>query len=175
MIGWGEYLTIQRNIHTSEVYQSDTAERNNIDNYPPEYIQKKAETVAPKIEEVRAAVNKHFPRVHPKQRAALINSWYRCPQLNAAVGGSAMSDHMAGDKRSDYELDHDVMGVDIRFNGVTPEKVCWAVVKENIDFDKMCPYNSMTHFTFPIDRNGTRRKFTKGWKRYNGDYSEFLK
>jgi len=55
-----------------------------------------------------------------------INSFYRCPELNKAIGGSATSQHCKGQ----------AMDIDDTFGRATnAEMYHW--VKENLDFDQM--------------------------------------
>lgn len=61
-----------------------------IDNSPSDeefdYVVQNISRTAVKLEKVRAILN----------RPILVSSWYRSPELNAAVGGAAKSDHMTG-------------------------------------------------------------------------------
>jgi hypothetical protein len=55
-------------------------------NKPSDAIHTTMVMIAIRMEKVRALLGKP---IH-------INSWYRCPQLNAAIGGAKNSDHMTG-------------------------------------------------------------------------------
>ncbi|MCC8051263.1 MAG: D-Ala-D-Ala carboxypeptidase family metallohydrolase [Clostridiales bacterium] len=76
-----KYFTIE------ELTKSDTATRRGIDNTPTEEIKKNLTTLVDKIlDPLRAAWGAPI----------VVNSGYRCPALNEAVGGSKTSDHMLG-------------------------------------------------------------------------------
>lgn len=70
-----------------EMMRSDTADRRGIDNRcskgDAERLKKLIENV---LDPLREAYGKPIK----------VNSGYRCPELNKAVGGSKMSDHMKG-------------------------------------------------------------------------------
>lgn len=71
----------------SEVTASPTAAAKGIDNTLPDHLRANVAQVAALMEEVRALLGGHPLRV---------NSWYRSPKLNAAIGGSPRSRHMDG-------------------------------------------------------------------------------
>jgi putative chitinase len=98
-----------------EMIKSETATRKGIDNSPsPDHLANLMEVCKHILEPVR----KHFNK--PVQ----INSAYRGPKLNAAVGGSAKSQHVNG-QAVDFEID----GL------ANPELAKW--VSENCDFDQL--------------------------------------
>lgn len=75
------YFTIE------ELCQSETAEKYKIDNTPSEEIKKNLETLVDcLLDPLREAWGSPI----------IINSGYRCPILNKAVGGSKTSSHMLG-------------------------------------------------------------------------------
>lgn len=67
---------------------SDTITENDVDNTPPVEAERRLEVLANRlldpIREIRGA-------------PISVNSGYRCPQLNAAIGGAANSQHMKGE------------------------------------------------------------------------------
>ena len=65
-------------------------------------------------------------------RPIIINSGYRCPQRNSAVGGSPTSRHMQG------------RAVDIRVTGMTPRQVAAAAEKIPA-FRGIGTYSTFTH------------------------------
>ena len=76
-----KYFTIE------ELCQSKTAEKYKIDNTPSEEIKKNLETLVDcLLDPLREAWGSPI----------IINSGYRCPVLNKAVGGSKTSSHMSG-------------------------------------------------------------------------------
>ena len=76
-----KYFTIE------ELCQSETADKLKIDNTPSEEIKKNLETLVDcLLDPLREAWGSPI----------IINSGYRCPVLNKAVGGSKTSSHMSG-------------------------------------------------------------------------------
>lgn len=76
-----KYFTIE------ELCQSETAEKYKIDNTPTEESKKNLETLVDcLLDPLREAWGSPI----------IINSGYRCPILNKAVGGSKTSSHMSG-------------------------------------------------------------------------------
>jgi len=76
-----KYFTIE------ELTKSDTATRRGIDNTPTEEAKRNLTTLVDKVlDPLRAAWGAPI----------VVNSGYRCPALNEAVGGSKTSDHMTG-------------------------------------------------------------------------------
>lgn len=76
-----KYFTIE------ELCQSETAEKYKINNIPTEEIKKNLETLVDcLLDPLREAWGSPI----------IINSGYRCPILNKAVGGSKTSSHMSG-------------------------------------------------------------------------------
>jgi putative chitinase len=99
----------------SEFTKSDTAIRKRIDNPPGPAHAKNLKLVCEKILE---PVRNHFGR------PVRINSGYRGPALNAAVGGSSKSQHCNG------------MAVDFEIDGLpNPDLAKW--VSENCEFDQI--------------------------------------
>ncbi len=99
----------------SEFTKSDTAIRKRIDNTPGPAHAKNLKLVCEKILE---PVRNHFGK------PVRINSGYRGPALNAAVGGSSKSQHCNG------------MAVDFEIDGLpNPELAKW--VSENCEFDQI--------------------------------------
>ena len=76
-----KYFTIE------ELCQSETAEKYKIDNTPSEEIKKNLETLVDCLLD---------PLREAWRSPIIINSGYRCPILNKAVGGSKTSSHMSG-------------------------------------------------------------------------------
>ena len=76
-----KYFTI------AELCKSDTADRRAIDNRLPKEL----------LPNVQALVNNVLdPLREAYGKPIRVNSGFRCPALNKAVGGSATSDHMTG-------------------------------------------------------------------------------
>lgn len=99
----------------SEFTKSETATRKRIDNTPNAEHAQNLKTVCEKILE---PVRNHFGK------PVRINSGYRGPALNAAVGGSSKSQHCNGE------------AVDFEIDGLpNPELAKW--VAENCEFDQI--------------------------------------
>ena len=108
---------ISKHISYKEGVYSITATRRGIDNTPGDDQLHFMEIIAEKVfEPLRKWVNGPIK----------INSFYRCPELNKAIGGSATSQHCKGQ----------AMDIDDTFNRATnAEMFHW--VKKNLDFDQM--------------------------------------
>ncbi len=98
-----------------ELTESPTAKAKGIENVPtPEHLANMRYVCEKILEPVRA----HFGK--PVQ----VNSSYRCPALNAAVGGSTTSQHVNG------------QAVDFEIPGITNKAVAdW--VSEHLEFDQV--------------------------------------
>ena len=108
---------ISRHISLKEAIKSNTATRLNIDNTPRELDLIKMTEIAEKIfEPLREWVG------GPKK----VNSFYRSPELNSAIGGSTSSQHCIG-----CALD-----IDDTFGHKTNAQM-FDYIKNNLDFDQM--------------------------------------
>lgn len=83
-----------------------------------------------------------------------INSWYRCPELNTAVGSKMTSDHITG-----FAIDFTCPTYG------TPETIVKAILASNIDFKQVIyEFDSWVHIAFNgmqrqaliMDKEGTR-------------------
>lgn len=98
-----------------ELTESPTAKAKGIDNVPtPEHLANMKYVCEKILEPVRA----HFGK--PVQ----VNSSYRCPALNAAVGGSTTSQHVNG------------QAVDFEVPGIS-NKIVADWVSEHLEFDQV--------------------------------------
>lgn len=61
----------------------------------------------------------------PEQYAYIITSWYRCPRLNKAIGGSVNSDHMSG-RSIDIDSANNINNAEI-----------FDFILKNCDFDQL--------------------------------------
>jgi hypothetical protein len=112
-------MQISKHLSLAEVSRSETAKRKGINNTPSgehlENFKKLAENIFEPIRE-------HFGvPIH-------ISSGYRSKELNAAVGGSATSDHCVG---SAIDID-----MDDSTNGVTNNQV-FNFIKDNLKFKQL--------------------------------------
>ena len=108
---------LTEHFNLSEFVRSDTATRLGIDNSinDPEIIANIKNLCEHVLEPLRAYANCPI----------LINSGYRCQQLNAAVGGSRRSQHMKGE------------ACDIRITDSATGNRWFHWMKENLPFDQL--------------------------------------
>lgn len=112
-----------------ELIASDTAEREGIDNTPtPDVLWNLTHRTAFSLEYVRALFDKP---IH-------INSGYRCPALNKAVGGVADSAHTRG------------TAADIVVPGMTLMDVYTAIRDSAIQYDQLIFENTWLHIAFDV-------------------------
>lgn len=110
-----------------ELTFSSTAIRNNIDNTPSFEIVAHLTTLAIGLEQVRTLLGSPMH----------IDSGYRCPALNAAVGGASKSAHMEG-----YAADF----ICPAFG--TPLEIVKAIEASDIQFDKCIQEGRWVHISF---------------------------
>lgn len=117
----------------------------NIDNTPPEEIQEQLKVLAWHLEGIRNLL----------QAPITVNSAYRSPELNKAVGGSSKSQHMSG------------QAVDFTAKSFgTPEQIFNAIRNSSVPYDQLIlEYGKWVHVSFSdknrkqtliIDKKGTR-------------------
>jgi hypothetical protein len=111
-----------------ELTFSATAQRKQIDNKPPAEVLDNMKRLAAGLEEVRAALGNKPMR---------INSGYRSPKLNRAVGGARLSAHMAG-----YAADF------VCPDFGSPLKIVKALAATGIQFDKLIQEGTWVHISF---------------------------
>ena len=108
---------ISEHISYKEGVYSNTAIRRGIDNTPNDEQLNNMETIAEKIfEPLRAYVGGPIK----------INSFYRSPELNKAIGGSTTSQHCKGQ----------AIDIDDTFGRITNAEM-YHFIKEHLDFDQM--------------------------------------
>ena len=119
-------MKISEHISYKEATRSATALRLGIDNTPNDYQLQNMELIAKNVfEPLRKAVG----------GAIKINSFFRCEDLNKAIGGSSRSQHCQG------------RAIDVDDNyGHMSNNDMYKYIKENLDFDQLI-------FEFP-DENG---------------------
>lgn len=79
-------MQISPNFTLAQLTCSETAEARGIDNSPPPEVVENLKQLAEGLEQVQALLG------HPLQ----VSNGYRCPDLNAIVGGSPASQHVQG-------------------------------------------------------------------------------
>lgn len=100
-----------------DVTRSPTADAQGIDNTLPLELAPNAEAIAAVMEQIRALLG---------STPLKVNSWYRCPALNTAIGGSPHSAHMRG-----LAVDWEPLG------GLTNDKAFELVATSAIVFDQL--------------------------------------
>ena len=134
-------MKLSKNFSMAEFTKSQTAERKGIDNVPQgEHL----DAAVALFENVVQKVRDHFG-------PTVLNSGYRSPELNAAVGGSSKSQHCKGE------------AADIEVPGVPNAEVAeW--IRDNLDFDQLIleaykkgiPDSGWVHVSYKSD--GSNRK-----------------
>jgi len=134
-------MRLSENFTMAEFTKSQTAERRGIDNTPQgEHLEAAKELFANVVQPVRDAFG-----------VTVINSGYRSPELNEAVGGSSRSQHCKGE------------AADIECPGYANGDLArW--IADNLDFDQLIlefytpgiPDSGWVHVSYKSD--GTNRK-----------------
>lgn len=112
-------MKLSEHLSLSEVIRSESAKRRGISNMPTEAHIANFKLLAEKIFQ---PIREHFRcPIH-------ISSGYRSKELNAAIGGSASSQHCSGEA-----IDIDMDGSP---NGVT-NRMVFDFIKDNLEFDQL--------------------------------------
>lgn len=119
------------NFTLEEGTSSATATEHGIDNTPSIDTLEVMYKSATKLEKVRALLDKP---IH-------VNSWYRCPELNTAVGSKNTSQHIKGEA---------IDFVSPAFG--TPLDICNIIIanKDLIGFDQLILEHTWVHISFSI-------------------------
>lgn len=112
-------MKLSEHLDLSEVTRSESAKRKGISNMPTEAHIANFKLLAEKIFE---PIRTHF------RCPIIISSGYRSKELNAAIGGSATSEHCSG-----QAIDIDMDGTP---NGVT-NRMVFDYIKDNLDFNQL--------------------------------------
>jgi uncharacterized protein YcbK (DUF882 family) len=135
-----EHFTLEELTHT---------DHRQFDNTPNESESKNLERLALLLEQVKEILG---------GKPIMINSAFRCKQVNDAVGSKDTSQHRIG------------CAADIRVPGMTPDEVVRAVIASGLGYDQIIrEFDRWTHISVPntaanaprrqaliIDRAGTR-------------------
>jgi len=141
-------MNLSENFTLEEMIASETASRHHIDQTPSNDVLMNLRRLALFLEDVRKLLDKP---IH-------INSAYRSPLANEAVGGKKTSQHCRG------------TAADIKVKGMTPDQVVRAIVKSELQYDQVIrEFDSWTHVSISngkdiaprkqaliIDKKGTR-------------------
>jgi hypothetical protein len=143
-------MNLSPNFTLAELTASETADRLNIDNTPNPSEMANLVRLAVFLEEVKAVLG---------GKPVMINSAFRCKQVNDAVGSKDTSQHRIG------------CAADIRVPSMTPDEVVKAVIASGIGYDQIIrEFDRWTHISIPsvagdnprkqaliIDKTGTRQ------------------
>ena len=141
-------MNLSPNFTLEELTHSEIAERQGLDNTPDETVKANLVRLARMLEDVRRALG----------RPIMVNSAYRSPKVNEAVGSKPTSQHCIG------------CAADIKVPGLTPDNIVKEILKTNIEFDQLIrEFDSWVHISIPnkfadkprkqvliIDKTGTR-------------------
>jgi len=108
-------MNLSPHFSLEELIVSQTASRKGIDNTPSQEIINNLTRLCAFLETVRDAL----------QSPINISSGYRCPELNAAVGGAASSQHVTGH------------AADFTAHGLTLDGIIQLIMKEQLPFDQL--------------------------------------
>ena len=115
-----------------EFTRSTIGERAKINNSVPDDLMPNIQLTAIKLELVRKALGKPI----------IITSGYRCPALNARVGGVSTSAHTKG------------LAVDFHCDYGTPKQICQRLIDAGVQFDKLIQeHNQWVHIGFSPSNN----------------------
>jgi len=127
-------MRLTPNFSLEQLIRSETAERERIDNLPAAEVVGNLRLLAEGLEQVRALVG--FPLE--------ISSGYRCPELNARVGGARTSQHTRGEA-ADFTC--------AEFG--PPLDIIRAIRDSDIDFDQcILEYAKWVHISFSAAPRG---------------------
>jgi hypothetical protein len=141
-------MNLSPNFTLEELTHSEIAERLGLDNTPDEKVKANLVRLAKFLEEVRAIL----------KRPIMVNSAYRSPKVNEAVGSKPTSQHCMG------------CAADIKVPGLTPDNIVKEIIKTNLEYDQLIrEFDSWVHISIPnnfadkprkqvliIDKSGTR-------------------
>lgn len=117
-------MKLSPNFSLSEFTFSQTAVRKGIDNTPPPDVIENLKRLALTMEQVRLVLGTPI----------IVSSGYRCPELNALIGGSPTSDHRFG-KADDFTSP----------GFGTPYEVALAISRSGIKFDQLIYEGTWVH------------------------------
>jgi hypothetical protein len=141
-------MQVSEHFSWDEVVFSSTADRLGIKNSLPPMLADNVRAAAAGMEKVRALLG---------NQPLHIDSWYRCPVLNHAVGGASSSAHMQG------------WAVDFTCSSFgTPLEICKAIAASDIQFGKLIQEGRWVHISFDpaTDRQLLTAKFVNGMPTY---------
>ncbi len=151
-------MKLTSNFSLQELLKSQTALRKGIDNKPanPGVIT----NLQVLCEKVLQPVRDHYAR------PVVINSGYRCPKLNKAIGSSSKSQHIKG------------MAADIEIPGLSNKELA-EYIEENLPFDQLIlefyngvdPNSGWVHVSYVSDSDNRKQTLTIN---KNGTFPGFI-
>lgn len=120
-------MNLTQHFSLEELTISETAERAGIDNEPQSDVISQLRILCDGLERIRSVLG--YP-IH-------INSGYRCPELNKAIGGAANSQHVTGNAA---DLICPAFG--------SPVAICRVIINSDIPFDQIIKEFSWVHVSF---------------------------
>lgn len=112
-----------------------TTDHREFDNTPNEFEKQNLIRLAKLLEQVKTAVG---------GKPIMVNSAFRCKQVNDAVGSKDTSQHRLG------------CAADIRVPGVTPDQVVKACIAAKLPYDQLIrEFDRWTHISITNTLNGT--------------------
>ena len=141
-------MKLTPNFTLEELTQSEMAERKGLDNTPNADVKANLVRLAKFLEEIRRVLG----------RPIMVNSAYRSPEVNTAIGSKPTSQHCIG------------CAADIKVPGLTPDNIVKEILKTNLEYDQLIrEFDSWVHISIPnkfadkprkqvliIDKAGTR-------------------
>ena len=123
-----EHFTLEELTHT---------DHREFDNTPNEQERANLVRVAGLLEQVKSAVG---------GKPIMVNSAFRCKQVNDAVGSKDSSQHRVG------------CAADIRVPGMTPDEVVKAIMAAKLPYDQLIrEFDRWTHISVPNEETGKPR------------------
>lgn len=123
-------MALSKNFTFSEFTKSDTAERHHIVNQITDWEVR--DNIVALVENILQPLRDAWGQ------PLFINSGYRCPELNAKVGGVATSQHTKG------------QAADVGCSD--PLALARLAKKMDLDYDQMIVYPTFVHFSYTEDR-----------------------
>lgn len=117
-----------------ELCASTTAKQHNINNTPSAEIGKALESLI---------INVLDPARERLGKPITVNSGYRCPKLNAKIGGVSTSQHMLGE------------AADLDTGSIEGNKRLYEIIRDNFQFDQLINEHdfSWVHVSYREGRN----------------------
>lgn len=123
-----------------ELCKSDTATRRGIKNEPTEEV---VRNLIALVDNVLDPLREWYGK------PIYVNSGYRCPLLNKAVGGVANSQHLSGE------------AADIDVNDTKENRKLFAWIEENCEFDQLLWENGGAWIHVSYKRSGKNRQMVR--------------